>query len=181
MSRKLAEFIQEQYTSRAVPDFRVGDVVRVHQLVPDIKAYQVEEKLSKTAKAAKKASAKKDLEASSRVQVFEGVVISRKHGKEPGASFTVRKIASGGVGVEKIFPLYSPLVQKIEIVTRPARVRRAKLYFLRGRVGKKARKFRTGDSVAQRVTRVEELAVPGEEDVATEAEEAPAVEEKQAE
>ena len=64
-----------------------------------------------------------------RLQVFEGLVIARKHGNEPGATFTVRKIASG-VGVEKIFPLYSPVIDKIEIVRR-AKVRRAKLYYLR--------------------------------------------------
>jgi ribosomal protein L19 len=160
MSNKLATFLHNEYTARQTPDFKVGDVVRVHQLVPDIKAHEVGQKLSKTAKAAMKAAKKKDIEESSRIQIFEGIVIAKKHGKEAGASFTVRKIAAGNVGVEKIFPLYSPLVTKIEIVSRP-KVRRAKLYFLREQVGKRARKFGTGKSVDQKVTRVSDLLVPG--------------------
>ncbi|MBI2842597.1 MAG: 50S ribosomal protein L19 [Armatimonadetes bacterium] len=71
-----------------------------------------------------------------RIQVFEGAVIGRKDGGAR-ASFTVRKV-SNGVGVERVFPLYSPKVAKIE-VTRRGDVRRAKLYYLRGRVGKAAR------------------------------------------
>jgi large subunit ribosomal protein L19 len=65
-----------------------------------------------------------------RVQIFEGVVIARKHGSQPGATITVRKIAKGNVGVEKIYPLHSPIVDKIE-VTKKAKVRRSKLYFIR--------------------------------------------------
>ena len=64
-----------------------------------------------------------------RLQVFEGFVIACRHGRESGASFTVRRV-SGGIGVEKIFPLYSPNIEDIAIVRR-AKVRRAKLYFLR--------------------------------------------------
>ena len=64
-----------------------------------------------------------------RLQAFEGLVLARKHGKEAGAMFTVRKVASG-VGVERIFPLYSPSIDKIELVKR-SRVRRAKLYYVR--------------------------------------------------
>lgn len=64
-----------------------------------------------------------------RLQAFEGLVLARKHGSTSGATFTVRKI-SNGVGVERIFPLYSPLVDKIE-VTRAARARRSKLYYVR--------------------------------------------------
>ncbi len=69
-----------------------------------------------------------------RIQAFEGLVLSRKHGNEAGGTFTVRRIASG-VGVEKIFPLYSPLIDKIEVVKR-AKVRRAKLYHIRTTVAK---------------------------------------------
>lgn len=73
-----------------------------------------------------------------RIQVFEGLVLARKHGLEPGATFTVRKVASG-VGVEKIFPLYSPTIDKIE-VTKKAKTRRAKLYFIRDKVMREVRR-----------------------------------------
>ena len=69
-----------------------------------------------------------------RLQAFEGLVLARKHGTEAGATFTVRKVASG-VGVEKVFPLYSPSIDKIEIVRR-AKVRRAKLYHIRKKAAK---------------------------------------------
>ncbi|MCH2460757.1 MAG: 50S ribosomal protein L19 [Gemmatimonadetes bacterium] len=71
-----------------------------------------------------------------RIQAFEGVCIARKHGGVD-ETFTVRKI-SGGVGVERIFPLHAPTVTGVEVIRR-GRVRRAKLYYLRGRVGKAAR------------------------------------------
>lgn len=91
---------------------RPGDTVRVHQ--------KIEEK------------------GKTRLQIFEGVVLARKHGDEPGATFTVRKVASG-VGVEKIYPLYSPLIDKIEIVKR-SKVRRAKLYFIREKVAREIKR-----------------------------------------
>jgi large subunit ribosomal protein L19 len=93
-----------------IPEFRPGDSVKVHVRVVEGNR--------------------------SRIQVFEGVVIARKGGglRE---TFTVRKI-SFGVGVERTFPLHSPVIDKIE-VTRRGAVRRAKLYYLRDRVGKKAR------------------------------------------
>ena len=153
MSKVLDDFIKTEYMSRQVPDFRVGDIVKVHQIVPDIKA---QKKVSKTAKAIKKAQADDGAKTATRIQVFEGVVIAKKHGREPGASFTVRKIAVNNIGVEKIFPLYSPLVKKIEVVSRPTKVRRAKLYFLRDRVGKKARRLSVGVAVEQERTSVEE-------------------------
>lgn len=65
-----------------------------------------------------------------RIQIFEGIVLACKRGREAGATFTVRKIATKGIGVEKIFPLYCPSVEKIEII-RQNKARRAKLYFLR--------------------------------------------------
>ncbi len=69
-----------------------------------------------------------------RLQAFEGLVLARKHGTEAGATFTVRRVASG-VGVEKIFPLYSPNIVKIEILKR-TKVRRAKLYHIRDKAAK---------------------------------------------
>ena len=91
---------------------RSGDTVRVHQ--------KIQEK------------------GKTRLQVFEGLVIARKHGSEAGATFTVRATLSG-VGVEKIFPLYSPLIDKIEIVRR-SKVRRAKLYYIREKVARQIRR-----------------------------------------
>ncbi len=73
-----------------------------------------------------------------RVQAFQGVVIRRQNGTGPAANFTVRRIAGGGVGVERIFPLHSPLIESLE-VTRRGSVRRAKLYYLRGLQGRAAR------------------------------------------
>ncbi|MDD5318749.1 MAG: 50S ribosomal protein L19 [Candidatus Pacebacteria bacterium] len=73
-----------------------------------------------------------------RLQVFEGLVLARKHGTEAGATFTVRKV-SGGYGVEKIFPLYSPLIDKVE-VTKHAQVRRSKLYYIRNQAAKEISK-----------------------------------------
>jgi len=81
-----------------------------------------------------------------RIQVFEGVVISRKGAKSPNARFTVRRVAFGE-GVERIFPLHSPRVERVEVI-REGRVRRAKLYYLRGRSGKAARVKAKGRSIA---------------------------------
>ena len=73
-----------------------------------------------------------------RLQAFEGLIIAKKHGLEPGATFTVRKMV-GDIGVERIFPLYSPNIEKIEIVSR-SKVRRAKLYYIREKAAKAIRK-----------------------------------------
>ena len=73
-----------------------------------------------------------------RLQAFEGLVLSRKHGRESGATFTVRKVASG-VGVERIFPLYSPNIDKIEII-RKSKTRRSKLYYIRTKAVKEVKK-----------------------------------------
>jgi large subunit ribosomal protein L19 len=73
-----------------------------------------------------------------RVQAFQGVVIGRSKSNGPTASFTVRRVASGGIGIERIFPLHSPLIDSLE-VTRQGSVRRAKLYYLRGLQGRAAR------------------------------------------
>lgn len=94
-------------------NFQSGDTVRVWSKIPEEKG-------------------------KFRLQAFEGTVLARKHGTEPGATFTVRKIASG-VGVERIFPLYSPMVDKIEIV-RKSRARRSKLYYIREKAVKDVRR-----------------------------------------
>ncbi|MEY2664740.1 MAG: hypothetical protein RIT04_548 [Candidatus Parcubacteria bacterium] len=76
-------------------------------------------------------------EGKTRLQAFEGLVLATKHGVEGGATFTVRKVMDG-VGVEKIFPLFSPMIDKIELVRR-SKVRRAKLYFVREKAAKEIR------------------------------------------
>jgi large subunit ribosomal protein L19 len=73
-----------------------------------------------------------------RLQKFEGLVLARRHGAEPGATFTVRATLSG-VGVEKIFPLYSPLIDKIEIIKR-SKVRRAKLFYIRDKAAREIKR-----------------------------------------
>lgn len=73
-----------------------------------------------------------------RLQAFEGLVLSRKHGTESGATFTIRKVASG-VGVERIFPLFSPNVDKIEVL-RHSKTRRSKLYYIRTKAVKEVKK-----------------------------------------
>jgi len=73
-----------------------------------------------------------------RLQAFEGLVIAVKHGKEAGATFTVRRVASG-VGVEKIFPLYSPMIDSVETLKR-SKVRRAKLYHIRDKASKEIKR-----------------------------------------
>ncbi len=73
-----------------------------------------------------------------RLQAFEGIVLARKHGTTPSATFTVRKV-SNGVGVERIFPLYSPMIDKIE-VTKKTKTRRSKLYYIRDKALKEIRR-----------------------------------------
>ena len=113
MTTKLDIFNKTQL-KKEVPDIRPGDVVRIHLKLPE-----------KTKKGGEK------------TQVFEGLVIARKHGKGINSTFTVRKI-SDGVGVERIFPIFCPSITKIEIIKR-SKVRRAKLYYMRKLSGKKAR------------------------------------------
>ena len=102
--------IESAQLKAEVPEFRVGDTVRVHALIKEGNR--------------------------ERIQVFEGTVLKRQGG---GAreTFTVRK-SSNGIGVEKTWPLHSPNVEKVEVV-RKGKVRRAKLNYLKGRVGKKAK------------------------------------------
>lgn len=102
--------------ARKALDLRAGDTVRVWQKIEELKQ-------------GKGADKKKIVTKTYRKQAFEGLVLAVKHGTEAGATFTVRKIASG-VGVEKIFPLYSPLIDSVEVLRR-TRTRRSKLYFIR--------------------------------------------------
>ncbi|MCB0126347.1 MAG: 50S ribosomal protein L19, partial [Caldilineaceae bacterium] len=73
-----------------------------------------------------------------RIQIFQGIVISMRGGKTPGATYTVRRTASNGIGVERTFPIYSKSVERVEVL-RKAKVRRAQLYYLRDLQGKAAR------------------------------------------
>ena len=98
--------------ARAQLDIRPGDQVRVWQ--------KIEEDKGKF-----------------RLQAFEGIILARKHGAQAGGTFTVRKVV-GGIGVERIFPLFSPMIDEIEVVRR-SKVRRAKLYFVRRKAAKEIR------------------------------------------
>ena len=93
-----------------------------------------------------------------RLQAFEGLVIARKHGTEPGASFTVRKVVDS-VGVERIYPLYTPLIDKIEVVRR-SKVRRSKLYYIRDKATKEVRKAMQKSRAAAPVEEVSAEATP---------------------
>lgn len=109
-----------------------------------------------------------------RLQAFEGLVLAVKHGKEAGSTFTVRKVASG-VGVEKIFPLYSPVIDKIEILRR-SKVRQSKLYHIREKVAKEIRRqMRNIEVMDKTQEEVEEVAgavaVEAEAEVETEVKE----------
>lgn len=110
MGIDLIRTVERDFMRTDIPPFRAGDTVKVH-----VKIREGEKE---------------------RIQVFEGVVI-RHHRGRMGATFTVRKV-SYGIGVERIFPLHSPQIDKIELLRR-GRVRRARLYYLRQRVGKAAR------------------------------------------
>lgn len=110
--------------------FRAGDVVKVSQIIRE--------------------------KGKIRLQAFEGLVLARKHGTETGATFTVRKVTEG-VGVERIFPLYSPMIDKIEVV-RSSKVRRAKLYYIREKAAKEiSRQMRNA-----KVAKVSASEVPAE-------------------
>jgi large subunit ribosomal protein L19 len=107
---KLVDKVEQRHTNKEIPEFRAGDTVRVNVTIRE--------------------------EDKSRIQAFEGVVIAiRRRGL--GSTFTVRKV-SFGYGVERIFPLYSPIIETIQVVKK-GRVRRAKLYYLRQLKGKAAR------------------------------------------
>ena len=109
MSKILEKFNKDQ--QKNLPEIMPGDTIKVHQKIKE---------------------GNKE-----RIQIFQGIVIAKKHGKGISATITVRKV-TGGVGVERIFPIHSPSIEKIEIVKR-VKVRRAKLYYLREAKGRKAK------------------------------------------
>ena len=111
MEKQIEKFI-EQNKRQDIPNIKAGNTVRVYQRY-------------------------KDKDGKDKIQMFEGLVLSRKHGNEIGATITVRKVASG-VGIEKIFPIHSPIIDKIEVV-KSSKVRRAKIYYIREARGRKAR------------------------------------------
>ena len=139
--------IEHEQLKNKIPDLKIGDTVRVHQRIKEGNR--------------------------ERIQVFEGIII-KKQGGGVNATFTVRKIAYG-VGVEKTFLVHSPMVEKVEVV-RVGKARRAKLYYLRDRVGKAAKtKEDTGARIENKEIIIKEEV---QEEVPVEAapEEAPAVE-----
>lgn len=107
-----AKFTPVEKDARKKLDFRSGDTIRVWSKILE--------------------------KGKIRLQAFEGLVLSRKHGSESGATFTVRKVASG-VGVERIFPLYSPNIDKIEII-RKSKTGKSKLYYIRNKAVKEVKK-----------------------------------------
>ena len=110
-NKYIAHFEQQQIADKKVPEFRAGDTVRLSIIIKE--------------------------GSKSRIQKFEGVCIAIR-GESVNKTFTVRKIGANGVGVERIFPIYSESIQSIEVL-RKGKVRRAKLYYLRGLRGKAAR------------------------------------------
>ncbi len=104
------KLIEQGSMKAEAPQIEVGDLVKVHVKIKEGQKY--------------------------RIQVFEGTVIAKKHGGI-NETFTVRRVAHG-VGIERVFPVHSPIVEKVEVV-RNGKVRRAKLYYLRDRVGKAAK------------------------------------------
>ena len=127
MSRIL-EKVREDQARQDIPAFRPGDTVRVHVRL-------------------KEAEGEKE-----RVQPFEGVVVGRR-GRFSGATFTVRRV-SFGIGVERIFPVHSPMISSIEVL-QSGRVRRSKLYYLRQLKGKAARIRRAGQPTEAAAAAVE--------------------------
>jgi len=101
--------LDENWRETVLPTVKPGATVKVHQIITEKNTKGEEKK---------------------RIQIFEGMVLARRSGNEKTATITVRKVADGGIGVERIFPIHSPLIGLIEVV-RQAKVRRAKLYYMR--------------------------------------------------
>lgn len=115
------KLIEQEYTKKEIPKFNVGDTVKI---------------MLKIIEGADKV----------RLHPFEGVVIAKK-GSGVTSTFTVRKV-SYGEGIERVFPVYSPSIERIEVV-RQGKVKRAKLYYLRGKVGKRATKIDTKEEAKE--------------------------------
>ena len=140
--------IEHEQLKNKIPELRIGNTVRVHVRIKE---------------------GNKE-----RIQVFEGIII-KKQGGGVNATFTVRRI-SYGVGVEKTFLVHSPMVEKVEVV-RVGKARRAKLYYLRDRVGKAAKtKEKIGARIEDREIVIKEEVVPGEAEVVETVEEVPVAE-----
>ncbi|MFA5831519.1 MAG: 50S ribosomal protein L19 [Candidatus Paceibacterota bacterium] len=133
MAQIAKNFTPVKVSDRKKLDMRAGDTVRVF--------VKIKEK-------------DKDKKDRIRLQAFEGLVLARKHGTEPGATFTVRKV-SGGVGVERIFPLFSPIIDRIEIVRR-TKTRRSKLYYVREKAAREIRRKMRNERMAGLVAPDEE-------------------------
>jgi len=123
MTKLLEKFNKEQ--EKKLPDLKPGDTVKVHQ------------KISAQGGSAGTSSKSGKEDRGHRTQVFEGIIIAKKHGKGISATITVRKVVDG-VGVERIFPIHSPSLDKIEVI-RHGKVRRSKLYYLRTAKGRKTK------------------------------------------
>ncbi|TSC84491.1 MAG: large subunit ribosomal protein L19 [Parcubacteria group bacterium Gr01-1014_17] len=120
---------------RKALDLRAGDTVRVTQKITE------------------RVMEKDKVKEKKRLQAFEGLVLARKHGREAGSTFTVRRVI-GGIGVERIFPLYAPTIEKIEVLKR-AKVRRAKLYHIRRKAAKEIRRAMRHERVEQKQIKTE--------------------------
>jgi large subunit ribosomal protein L19 len=141
MTTLLEKFNKEQLKN--LPELRPGDTIKVHQKIKE-----------------------GDKE---RIQIFEGIIIAKKHGKDVSTTITVRKVVDG-VGVERVFPIHSPSIDKIEVV-KHGKVRRAKLYYLRTAKGKKAKLKRKDFAAAiapEAASEEASLAPEGREPVETE-------------
>ncbi len=144
MATVVTQFLPKAVQARKDLDLRPGDVVRVY--------VKIQEK------------------GKTRNQIFEGLVLACKHGAESGGSFTVRKV-SNGIGVERVFPLYSPMIDKIEVIRR-SRVRQAKLYYVRDKVARDIR--RKMRNFIEFFSSSNDLAIPAEEMMAETVDEVPA-------
>lgn len=120
---------------RRALDLRAGDTVRVTQKITE------------------RVMEKDKVKEKKRLQSFEGLVLARKHGREAGGTFTVRRVV-GGVGVERIFPLYAPTIETIEVLKR-AKVRRAKLYHIRRKAAKEIRRAMRHERIEQKQIKTE--------------------------